>query len=44
MPIVSPFLTDNKNISDFEAKANHFNNVFVSQCTPLNNNNKILEN
>ena len=44
VPIIPPLLIDNKIISDFEAKANHFNNLFASQCTPLNNNSKIPEN
>ena len=30
-----------KLISDFEVKANHFNNIFASQCTPLDNSSKI---
>ena len=30
-------------VSDFEVEANYFNNFFVSQCTPFNNNNKIPE-
>ena len=44
VPIILPLITDNKIISDFEAKANHFNSFFASQCTSLNNNNKIPEN
>ena len=44
VPIIHPLLIDNKIISDFEAKANYFNNFFMSQCTPLNNNSKIPEN
>ena len=43
MPVISPLLINNKLISDFEVKANHFNNFFPSQCTPLNNNSKIPE-
>ena len=30
VPIIPPLLTDNKIISDFEEKANHFHNFFVS--------------
>ena len=41
VPIIPPFPTDKV---DFEAKANHFNNSFVSQCTRLNNNSKIPGN
>ena len=44
VPIIPPLLVDNKIISNIEAKANYFNNFFASQCTPLNNNNKIPEN
>ena len=43
VPIIS-LLIDNNILSDFEAKANHFNNVFVFQCTLLNSNSKFLEN
>ena len=31
-------------MSDFEAKAKHFNNFFACQCTPLSSNSKIPEN
>ena len=31
-------------MSDFEAKANHFNNFFACQSTPLSSNSKIPEN
>ena len=44
VPIIPPLLIYNEIILDFEAKANHFNNLFGSQCTPLNNNSKIPEN
>ena len=44
VPIIPPLLINNEIISDFEARANHFNNFFASQCTPLNNNSKIPEN
>ena len=43
MPIIPPPLINNKLVSDFEVKANYFNDFFASQCTPLNNNSKILE-
>ena len=42
-PIIPSLLIDNKVISNFEAKANHFNIFFASQCTPLINNSKIPE-
>ena len=35
---------NDKLISDFELKANHFNNCSASQCTPLDNSSKIPEN
>ena len=44
VPIIPPLLINNEIIPDLEAKANHFNNLFASQCAPLNNNSKIPEN
>ena len=44
IPIVPPLLINDKLISDFEVKANHFNNFFASQCTPFNNSSKIPKN
>ena len=42
--IIPPFVINNKLISDFEVKANYFNNsFFASQSNPLNNNIKIPE-
>ena len=43
VPIIPPLLINDKLISDFEVKANHFNNFFASKCTPLDNSSKILE-
>ena len=43
MPIIPPLLINNKLISDFEVKANNFNDFFTSQCTPLINISKIPE-
>ena len=43
VPIFPPLLINDKLISDFEVKANHFNNFFASKCTPLDNSSKILE-
>ena len=43
MLIIPPLLINNKLISDFEIKANYFNDFFASQCTPLKNNSKISE-
>ena len=33
VPVISPLLINDKLISDFQVKANHFNNFFASQCT-----------
>ena len=41
--IIPALLINNKLISDFEVKANYFNDFFASQCTILNNNSKIPE-
>ena len=41
VPII---LINDKLISDFGVKANHINNYFASQCVPLDNSSKILEN
>ena len=41
VPIIPPFLINDELISDFEVKANHFNNFLASQCTPLDNSRKI---
>ena len=43
VPIIPALLINEKLISDFEVKANHFNNVFASQCTYLDNSSKISE-
>ena len=44
VPVIPPLLINNKLISDFKVKANHFNHFFASQCIPLNNNSKLPEN
>ena len=41
IPIMPPILKDGKLESDFKIKANCFNKVFASQCTPLVNNSKL---
>ena len=41
--VIPPFLINNMRVSDFEVKANYFNDFFASQCTPLSNNSKIPE-
>ena len=43
LAIISQLLINDKLISDFEVKANHFNNFFASQCTPLDISCKIPE-
>ena len=38
VPLIPPILINNKSISNFKEKANHFNAFFVSQCTPVSDN------
>ena len=40
-PIVPPVLVNGELVSDFEQKANLFNNYFASQCTPIKNGSKL---
>ena len=42
IPVILLLLINNKLISDFKMKANHFNSFFASQCTSLDNNSTIL--
>ena len=44
VPIIPLILINDKLISGFEIKANHFYNCFASQCTPLDNSSKIPKN
>ena len=37
IPLIPPLLINDKLESDFEKKANHFNEFFASKCTLLNN-------
>ena len=37
LPTIPPLLVDGKMVSDFGKKANIFNNVFASICTPIDN-------
>ena len=37
IPFITPILVNNKLISNFKEKANHFNASFASQCTPVSN-------
>ena len=41
IPIIPPILKDGKLESDFKIKANYYNNLFASQCSPLLNNSKL---
>ena len=40
-PIIPPVLVNGELVSDFEQKANLFNNYFASQCTPIKNGSKL---
>ena len=37
IPTIPPLLVDGKLVSDFCKKANIFNNIFASICTPIDN-------
>ena len=41
--VIPPLSINNKLISDFKMKANHFNSFLASQCTTLDNNSTIPE-
>ena len=41
IPLIPPILTNNKLLSNFKEKANHFTAFFASQCTPAPNNNTL---
>ena len=41
IPLIPPILINNKLISNFKEKANHFNASFESQCTPVSNNSTL---
>ena len=41
IPLILPVLINNKLISNFKEKANHFNAFFASQCTPVSNNSTL---
>ena len=40
-PLIPPILINNKLISNFKEKENHFNAFFASQCTPVSNNSTL---
>ena len=37
IPVIPPLLINNKLVSNFKTKTNHFNAFFASYCTPLDN-------
>ena len=37
IPLIPPFLIDDKFVTDIQTKANIFNKCFAEQCTPLRN-------
>ena len=41
IPLISPIIVNNKLVSDYEGKANHFNKFFASQFTPIDNDFQI---
>ena len=41
IPLIPPILVDNKIISNFKEKTNHFNDFFASQCTPKSNDSTL---
>ena len=41
IPLIPPIRANDKLVSDYEEKANHFNKFFASQCTPIDNNSQI---
>ena len=44
IPVIPLLLINNKLVSNFKTKGNHFNASFASHCTPLDNNSKIPGN
>ena len=42
IPLIPLILVNNKLISNFKEKANHFNPFFASQCTPVANDSALL--
>ena len=41
IPLITAILISNKLVSNFKEKANHFNDFFASQCTPVPNNSTL---
>ena len=44
IPLIPPFLVDDKFVSDMKTKANIFNKFFAKQYTPLKNDSKLPSN
>ena len=42
IPLTPPLLVKNKLISNSKEKANHFNAIFVSRCTPTSNDSTLF--
>ena len=41
IPLIPPIIVNNKLVSDYDEKANHFNKFFASKCIPINNDSQI---
>ena len=41
IPLIHPILVNNKLISNFKEKVNHFNAFFASQCSPVSNDSAL---
>ena len=41
VPIIPPLLINNEFVTNFEAKANHFNTFFAEQCSTLTNSSTL---
>ena len=41
IPVISPICFNNEYITDFKAKADHFNKFFADQCTLINNSSQL---
>ena len=44
IPVIPPIFVNHEYITDFKAKADHFNKFFADQCTLINNNSSQLPN
>ena len=43
MQLMPPIIVNNKLGSYLKEKANHFNKLFASQCTPIDNDSQISD-